>query len=76
MYHNNKILYNKLDRKAGAIVTKVQNRIDKHGAYENAGQDELREYCEEVHSHWNELTYPERYQLTQMLSVRINNLRY
>lgn len=66
--------YKQLDRKAGALVTKVQNRIDSKGAYENAGQKELREF--ETLLSASELTYPEKYQLKQMMIQRIENLRW
>lgn len=66
--------YKQLDRKASALVTKVQNRIDSKGAYENAGQKELREFETLVNA--SELTYPEKYQLKQMMMQRIDNLRW
>ena len=74
MYHNNKALYTRLDRKASAIVTKLRNKVATSGYYENLGQDELRKYRDEVNSHYDELTYPERFQLTEMLSQSIDNI--
>jgi len=53
--------YRQLDNKASALVTKVQNRINRHGAYENAGQKELRDFRDMLAK--SDLTYPEKYQL-------------
>lgn len=66
--------YTKLDRKASALVTKVQNRINTKGAYENAGQNELRSF-EDMLSASN-LMYQEKHQLKQMMISRIDNLNY
>ena len=66
--------YKQLDRKASELVTKVQNRIDIKGSYENAGQDELRQF-EDMLSKSN-LTYQEKYQLKTMMSTSIDNLRH
>lgn len=76
MIHNNNALYKKLDRKASNIITKLQNEIDSGNIYENQGQKELRQFKDEVDKHYEELTYPERFQLTEMLSTRIDNLNY
>lgn len=67
-------LYRKLDNKAAAIITKLKNEIDRKGYRENLGQDELREYQDEVQKYHAELTYQERHQLTSMLSMAIDNL--
>lgn len=66
--------YKQLDRKASALVTAVQNHIDTSGAYENAGQDELRKFTDMVNA--SNLTYPEKHQLKQMMIQRIENLRW
>lgn len=66
--------YRQLDRKASALVTRVQNKIDRSGAYENAGQDELRAFCDLLST--SDLTYPEKHQLKQMMISRIDNLDY
>jgi hypothetical protein len=66
--------YSKLDRKASTLITKVQNRINSKGAYENAGQDEQRLFEDMVNS--SDLTYPEKYQLKQMFISRVDNLHY
>ena len=66
--------YTQLDRKASALVTKVQDRIDSKGAYENAGQDELRQFEDMVNS--SDLMFQEKFQLKQMMISRIDNLRY
>ena len=74
MTHNNIALYRKLDRKASTIVTNLKNKVAKNGYYENLGQNELRAYRDEVNKHYDELTYPERFQLTEMLSISIDNI--
>jgi len=74
MYINNDKLYKRLDRKASNIITKLQNEIASGKVYENQGQKELRKYRDEVNSYFDELTYPERYQLTETLSQRIDGL--
>lgn len=66
--------YKQLDRKASQLVTKVQNRIDTKGAYENAGQNELRQFEDMLSA--SDLTYQEKYQLKQMMISAIDNLRY
>jgi hypothetical protein len=66
--------YKQLDRKASALVTKVQNRINTKGAYENAGQKELRDF-EDILSA-SDLTYSEKFQLKSMMISRIDNLNY
>ena len=66
--------YNQLDRKASTLVTKVQNRINTKGAYENAGQDELHQFEDMLSK--SDLTYQEKYQLKQMMSMAIDNLDY
>jgi len=67
-------LYRKLDRKAAAIVTKLRNEIAAKGYRENLGQTELRKYSDEVQKHSSVLTYQECHQLTQSLSITIDNL--
>lgn len=67
-------LYRRLDSKAAAIITKLRNEIDRKGYRENIGQNELRDYEDEVQKHYDVLTYQERYQLTSMLSKAIDNL--
>ncbi len=74
MYHNNKVLYSKLDRKASTIVTSLRNKVATSGYYENLGQKELREYKDQVNKHFKELTYPERFQLTETLSQAIDSI--
>lgn len=69
-----KMTYKQLDRKASALVTRVQNRIDTKGAYENAGQDELRQFKDLLGK--SDLTYQEKHQLRQMMIISIDNLRY
>ena len=66
--------YKKLDRKASALLTKVQNKINKSGAFENAGQNELRQFRDLLSQ--SDLTYQEKYQLKKMMIVRIDNLNY
>lgn len=66
--------YKQLDRKASQLVTKVQNRIDRRGAYENAGQKELREFEDLVNA--SDLMFQEKFQLKQMMIQAIDNLRY
>lgn len=66
--------YKQLDRKASQLITKVQNRIDTKGAYENAGQNELRQFKDMLSK--SDLTYQEKYQLEQMFNSRIDNLNY
>lgn len=64
--------YQYYDRKASAIVTKLQNEIAKNGYYENIGQKELREFESLVNL--SDLLYQEKYQLKQMLIQSIDNL--
>lgn len=66
--------YKQLDRKASELVTKVQNRINTKGAYENAGQNELRKFEDMVNA--SSLMFQEKYQLKQMMISAIDNLRY
>lgn len=66
--------YKQLDRKSSALVTKVQNRIDRAGAYENAGQDELHQFEDMLSK--SDLTYQEKYQLKTMMISAIDNLRW
>lgn len=66
--------YKQLDRKASQLVTKVQNRINTKGAYENAGQNELRQFEDMLSA--SDLMYQEKYQLKQMMISAIDNLRY
>lgn len=68
--------YTQLDRKAGAIVTKLQNEINSGKVYENQGQNELRAFQDLVSKEHATLTFQERYQLTSTLSQRIDGLRY
>lgn len=66
--------YKQLDRKASQLVTKVQNKIDRSGAYENAGQKELRTFCDMVDS--SDLYIQEKFQLKDMMIQAIDNLKY
>ena len=66
--------YKQLDRKASQLITKVQNKIDKSGAYENAGQKELIQFKDILSE--SQLTYSEKWQLEQMFNNRIDNLNY
>lgn len=64
--------YNIYDRKASSIVTMLQNRIAKTGYCENLGQNELRKFEDSLNK--TQLTYPEKAQLTEMLSLTIDKL--
>lgn len=66
--------YKQLDRKASQLIAKVQNKINKSGAYENAGQNELRQFKDILSK--SDLTYSEKWQLEQMFNSRIDNLNY
>jgi len=66
--------YKQLDRKASQLVIKVQNRINTKGSYENAGQNELRQFQDLLSK--SDLTYQEKHQLKQMMIVAIDNLKY
>lgn len=66
--------YKQLDRKASQLITIVQNKINNSGAYENAGQDELRQFKDMLSK--SSLTYSEKWQLEQMFNSRIDNLNY
>lgn len=66
--------YKQLDRKASQLVTKVQNKINTKGAFENAGQKELIQFEDMVNA--SDLTYPEKFQLKQMMIQAIDNLSY
>ena len=58
--------YKTLDRKASAVITKLQNEINRGKVYENQGQKELREFEDLLNK--SDLTYQEKYQLKSMLS--------
>jgi len=64
--------YKFYDKQASSIITKLQNRIAKKGYCENLGQSELRKFEDSLNK--SELTYPEKAQLTEMLSSTINEL--
>ena len=64
--------YKTLDRKASAVITKLQNEINRGKVYENQGQKELREFEDLLNK--SDLTYQEKYQLKSMLSQRIDGL--
>lgn len=66
--------YKQLDHKASQLITKVQNKINETGAYENAGQNELRQFKDMLNK--SDLTYPEKWQLEQMFNSKIDNLNY
>lgn len=68
----NNYTYKQLDRKASAIVTKLRHKVATSGYYENLGQNELRDFKDLVSL--SNLTYPEQYQLTSMLSATIDNI--
>ena len=68
----NKYTYKQLDRKASAIVTKLRNKVNASGYYENLGQNELRDFESLVNL--SELTYQEKYQLKTMLSQAIDSI--
>lgn len=54
-------------KKADKIFQQVQNKINKKGSYENAGQDEIRKYEEEVSRNISD------FQIKRRLSEYINN---
>lgn len=64
--------YKKLDRKASSILTKLQNRVNRYGYYENLGQNELRQFKDELQK--TNLTYQEKLQLHSMLSTAIDTI--
>lgn len=66
--------YKQLDSKASQLVTKVQNRINTKGAYENAGQKELRQFEDMLSA--SDLYVQEKHQLKQIMISAIDNLRY
>lgn len=68
----NNYSYKQLDRKAGAIVTKLRNKVAKDGYYENLGQKELRDFESIVNL--SNLTFQEKYQLKTMLSQAIDSI--
>lgn len=72
MYHDTATEYRKLDRKAGAIMTKLRNEVNSGKVYENQGQKELRQFKDLLSA--SNLTYPEKYQLESMLSTSIDGL--
>ena len=66
--------YKQLDKTASVLITKVQNRINTKGAYENAGQDELLQFSDMLSK--SDLMYQEKHQLKQMMISAIDNLSY
>lgn len=68
----NNYTYKQLDRKASNIVTKLRDKVNASGYYENLGQNELRDFKSIVSL--SDLTYPEKYQLTSMLSTAIDSI--
>jgi hypothetical protein len=57
--------------KADKIFEKVQERINKKGAYENAGQDEIRKYEEEVSRNISD--FQTRCRLSEYINNKIDN---
>lgn len=64
---------NKFTKRADAIVTRVQKRIDTKGAYENAGQTEIRLFMDSLPL---DLHYQDTCKLSDYINDRIDNLRY
>ena len=65
-------MYKKFDRQAASIITKLRNYVAKHGYCENLGQTELVGYRDKVNA--SPLSYPEKWQLTDMLSKAIDSI--
>jgi hypothetical protein len=57
--------------KADEIFEKVQKRINKKGSYENAGQDEIRKYEEEVSRNISD--FQTRCRLSEYINNKIDN---
>lgn len=64
--------YKQLDRKASAVMTKLQNEISKGKVYENQGQKELRQFEDLINA--SDLMFQEKLQLKTMLSQAIDGL--
>ena len=58
-------------KKADKIFQKVQDKINKKGSYENAGQSEIREYEEEVSR--NVSDFQTRCRLSEYINNKIDN---
>jgi hypothetical protein len=65
-------MINKLEKLADKLARDLQNKINKNGIYENAGQNELRIFEDKVNN--TDLTYPEKYKLKQMFINKIENI--
>ena len=72
MSNDKPTLYRQLDRQAGAIVTRLRNKVAKSGYYENLGQQELRAFSDKVNA--SGLDFQTRYQLETMLSNAIDSI--
>jgi hypothetical protein len=68
---NNKS-YKYFDRKASNIVTKLRNKVAVSGYWENLGQNELRNFEEEVDLSY--LMFQEKHQLKTMLSQSMDTI--
>jgi len=73
---NKNNLINKYKKMADKISQKVQNRINTRGAYENAGQPEIRKFMDMVNRDYANLTYSERADLHDYIINLIDNLKY
>ena len=61
-------------KRADKIVAKVQAKINRLGAYENAGQDEINYFMSEVSK--ARLHYQEECTLKDYINVLVDNLDY
>lgn len=66
-------IIHKYERKADSIIARVQKRINTSGAYENAGQREIRLFEDSLPSF---LHYTDECHLKDYINNGIDNLRY
>lgn len=67
-------LYKQFKELADAMIDSVQYKINHRGAYENAGQDEIREFMDGVSS--EDFHYQQQCNLQDYINRRVDNLRY
>lgn len=69
----NELIIAKEKKRAQKLIDKVQKRIKSRGAYENAGQNEIRQFTDTLPK---ELHYTERCELIKFIDDGMDNLEY
>ena len=71
-YGDDRLDYSKETRKIDKIISRIQAKIDRNGAYENAGQREYREYMDSLDFG----DYSTRSRLSDYFQDKLENLGY